>query len=551
MSQILIILLFTQFNPWGELEDVYSPRYFSTGFLMKDAEEYIINPSYLFLLGNSHLFTNLKAFVNFDNRFVFGGNLNTDPLREGASLKIGGGKIPLENILGFRGYSRKDTVEFLDEDADGVFDKTFLKKFETNGDSSLFDLSGYVGVQFLFDEWFISGSLTKLQSNSDVEYPGDLANPMGYFAYREIEVTSPDNNFIRLVEGNGDYLKKTDSNMSHVRLGGGVFLNESSFVSVLLGYRILENRLSSGKYYSFMTDYDTTRQEVHLLYDQARIDEENSLEGNGFSIGVDYFGEKRGNFREINFLFVRDHQDPDTIWDLRSTYTGIFNTIVDSADTFLATYDSTMYQEKHYTSSKGKVTNYFRGAYSELINISENVRIAFGVNGYFKYTNFPKTYGFLDSTEVISSDGDSLSNGPEDYERYIFYRFKGSLKEEEKIYSLQIPFGIELNPFGYNKIKLRAGSIYNFTHAESKSEEIYNPIGTAVDSTFWEDSTSTVATWRIPESRRSNSLLEEYGKVFLFYGLSIELNKNIELAAFFKNDTQKLQDANVSLIIKF
>lgn len=544
----MVILIFAQFNPASELQDIYSSSYFSTAFLMKGVEEYIVNPSYLHLLSNAHLLTNFRDFRDPSNFFVIGGNLSTEPLREGGLVRIGGTKASLDNSLGFKGYSRKDTVEYADLDSNGVSDRAILKKFETNGDSTFFHLSGYAGFQFLFEDWYIAASLMKKQESFDAEIPGSLENPLGYFAYREIEVTYPDYSFVKLVEAKGDYLKKGTENLSHVRLGGGYFFPDSSFVSILVGYRILEDRLTNGAYYSFTTDLDTTRQEIHYTVEQFREDEEKSLEGNGFSFEVNFFRPKGRSSREISLAFTRDKQNADTIWKLSTGYVGVFNTV---SDTFVSQYDSTGFKETYYTSTRGKSRNYFKGSYSEVIELNENFRLGFGINGYFSYLNFPRTYSFLDSTEVIFSDGDTMPQDSDDYSRYVFYRMTGFESDEEKKYELQIPFGVEVNPFGFKRVALRAGTIFSLTHQEISTEKRYTPSGVAIDSTFRGDSTSSVKTWSVAESRYRNSYLEEIGKVYFLYGVSLDVSENFQLAIILKHDTEKFRTASVSAVLRF
>jgi len=545
----LLAILMAQFNPASCISDFYSGRYFATGFLMKGPQELIQNPSYLLLPKNSHLLLNLSNFSDKNKLFVFGGNVRTEPLMEGGLIKIGEEKFPLANAFGTSGYFRKDTLQYEDADLDGSYDRAKLVKFEVNGDSTVFNLSALVGFQFVYENWFVSASFLKSQFNTQYQKPGDTLSNFGYFNYSMTEATYPDNRFVLQKIGRGDFACKIINNLNFVRLGGGIILSDSSFVSLLLGYKTSEERNLSDGYFSWAIDSDTTRRETHVVYDQGRLDEETSFTGRGYSLNFDYFLPKGHNtYREAGLFFIRDNKAVDNISKVNMSYFGNFNTVV---DTFMSKYDSVTYSEENFTSSKGKTEDYFKAYYSEVFELNPFARFAIGINGYYRYSYMNLSYSGLDSLYVGYSDGDTVFHDSDDYERVVMQNKVGWKTTEEKEYAIQIPTAVEVNPFNLKGVTLWFGSLFNFTHKFSAEELKIVPSGEKIDSTLRGDSTVMVVRTPISQLRQRTSFVRENTMIFLTYGVSLEINENIAVEAYFRNKLNRFDSANFSVVIKF
>lgn len=542
----LFYILFSLLNS-PDVQSFTSLRYLATGSLIKGAEEMIKNPSYLFKLDKSHLFLNLRDFSDESGFLTFGGNINTDPFREAGYIKIGTIQKPLPNSQGGFGLSTFDKIEYIDSDSDGVYDKLTRRRFETSGDSSLFYLEGYTGFQFQLEEWFISASFEKSQYNLQVEKPGDFYSPLGYFKYIENNLTFPQNGYINTIVGSGDYLEKSLSNFNHVRLGGGFILEDSSLFSLMLGYRIFEERKTIDGFYSFSEDFDTTRRETHLRYDQFKMGEDSSFVGDGYSIGFDYLKSGR-NIREINFLFWRDNQTVDSISRIVQKYYGLSNTTV---DTFLQNYDSVYTLISFLKDSKGRSSNNLLVSYSEVISFSPDFSFAFGIKGHYSYTYFSKISDIVDSTEVVFSDGDTISSDADDYTRIIKKRFREYYIDEGKNYSIHIPFGMEITPFSYKKLKFMAGSIFTYSQKETMARKEIRPLTSLIDSTFRNDSTYSVIQIPLSEGVSANKKLEKLSTVDFTYGINLSLNDNVDFYAACLHRKAKFEKAYLSIIFKF
>ncbi|MDI6851866.1 MAG: hypothetical protein QMD82_08045 [bacterium] len=546
---LLLIMLVSQFNPTSEISDFYSGRYFATSFLLKGPQELIQNPSYLFLMRNSHLFSNFSNFFSKGKLFIFGGNFKSEPLMEGGLVKIGGEKYPLSNIFGTKGYFRKDTLQYEDTDFNGSYDRARVVKFEVNGDSTIFNLAAVVGFQFVHENWFVSASFLKSQFNKEYQNPGDTLKNFGYFNYSMIEATYPDNRFIMQKTGSGDYVRKDVDNQSFVRIGGGVIIDDSSFISLLLGYKTSEQQTTIGGYFSWTVDTDTTREETHVLYDQSRVDEGISFLGKGYSLNLDYYLPKGlKSFREAGIFVLRERKAVDNITKIEMGYLGNYNTVI---DTFIAKYDSLSYNEENFTSYKGKTENYFKAYYTEVFELNSSTRIAFGINGFYRYCYLNLSYRSVDSLYVRYLDGDTLSSDPDDYERFVIQNKVGQRITEGKEYAIQFPVAVEVNPFNLKGLTLWFGSLFNFTHEIVAEELKIIPLGERVDSIIRGDSSTNVIITPISQVRQRASSSSESSNVFLTYGLSVELSKNITVDAYFRNRLSKFDFANFGVTIRF
>jgi len=546
---LFLIVLTSQFSPSSEISDFYSGRYFATSFLLKGPQEFIQNPSYLFLMNNSHFFSNFSSFSTKSKLFILGGNVKSEPLTEGGIVKIGGEKYPLSNIFGTSGYFRKDTLQYEDADLNGSYDRARVVKFEVNGDSTVFNLTAIVGFQFVHENWFVSASFLKSQFKTEYQKPGDTLENFGYFNYSMIEATYPDNRFIMQKIGSGDYVRKDVENKNFVRFGAGIIMDDSSFVSLLLGYKTSEQRTAIGGYFSWTVDTDTTREETHVLYDQGRVDEEVSFLGKGYSLNFDYFFPKGPkSFREVGIFVLKEGKTVDNISKVDMSYLGNYNTVI---DTFTSKYDSLSYNEENFMSSKGKTENYFKAYYTEVFELNSSTRIAFGINGYYRYTYFNPSYDSVDSVYVRYWDGDTLSNDPDDYERFLIERKVGQKITEDKEYAIQFPVAVEVNPFNLKELTLWFGSLFNFTHKLVAEELKIIPQGERIDSIIRGDSSVSVVKTPISQLKQRASYSSESTKVFLTYGLSVELNKNIAVEAYFRNRLSKFDFANFGITIRF
>jgi len=318
---------------------------------------------------------------------------------------------------------------------------------------------------------------------------------------------------------------------------------------LLLGYKTSEERNLSDGYFSWAIDSDTTRRETHVAYDQGRLDEETSFTGRGYSLNLDYFLPKGHNtYREAGIFFIRDNKAVDNISKVSMTYFGNFNTVV---DTFMSKYDSVTYSEEYFTSSKGKTEDYFKAYYSEVFELNPFARFAIGINGYYRYSYMNLSYSGLDSLSVGYSDGDTVFHDSDDYERVVMQNKVGWKTAEAKEYAIQIPTAVEVNPFNLKGVTLWFGSLFNFTHKFSAEELKIVPSGEKIDSTLRGDSTVRVVRTPISQLRQRTSFVKENTMVFLTYGLSLEINENIAVEAYFRNKLNRFDSANFSVVIKF
>jgi len=448
----LFIFAQASFSSWDL--NLNSAQALSTAHLSLGVEECISSPSYLFLLGGPNLVSNLTDFSL--RSFYFGGNVVSSlPLKEGALFSISYKNLPALNFSGGYGYLRRDTTQIVDTNGDASPDIIKASKMETDGYGKEFNIKFLFSFQFLGDGYFVGGSFLKDQKTVTKEKPGTLGDPYGYFQYYELNIRYADSSFVNLLVGQGDNVVTEDTNKYGLKLSGGYFLEDSSYVGIDFGYLRLRKSSTADNFFTFTLDQDTTRREKHITVNQWKYDYSSVFEGYNLLLGVNGFFRRPGGERRMGLYYSREVENPDTLWEISMGYNGRFNTTV---DTLFSRWESVKVAKKYAVSDKGRRTKFLLGNFSQIFELAEGVKLGVGINGLYQYSYFPQEAFYLDSTEVTWEDGDTVSRDTDDYSRYIYYRMRSSITEEVKRYRFEIPFGVEVAPFNSRKFVLRGGT---------------------------------------------------------------------------------------------
>ncbi|MEO0228613.1 MAG: hypothetical protein ABIM42_01770 [candidate division WOR-3 bacterium] len=537
-----ILLLFSIANSVNEDFNFYSLRALSTAYLMRGVEEAVQNPSYLYLLPNSHFVTN---FSDFSIKSLFlGGNITSSLLREGALFYLSNTNRPLRNTYGNLGFTRKDTTEIVDTNGNNVPDLIKYREIQTDGYQKDFFVKFIASFQFVGDGWFAWASFLKDEKKTEVETPGDPLNPLGYFEFKEIVTTYPDSGFSGLTIASGDCAEIRSKNKTGGSLGGGIILGDTSYITISLGYRKIEDINSRGAYYSFRVKPDT----LTLVLLQQRHDSDETYNGYDLNTGFEYLVKGQGLERIISLSYSKTLLSPDTIWCSFQDYSGRF---VNVTDTLFSSFESLDIHKIYKVSSKPKVANRLAGNFSQVVSIGKDVKLAFGVRGlyYYEYSSFSLKYN--DSISVSFNDGDTVRNDVDDYERSIFSRGTGTQWNERKCYTIQFPFGIEVNPFNLKGVYVRAGSVFSIKNEEESFEKSYNPIGGQTEIVIYGDSTR-ISTSRPISGFREKGILSTQGFTLdHFVGTSLEMSRNLTFDMVFHITQGKIQNIKAGFVIKF
>ncbi|MGB9823618.1 MAG: hypothetical protein ACPLN0_02590 [Candidatus Hydrothermia bacterium] len=535
----LWILLFL---PDPSQNNFYSLKAMSTAYLLRGVEEAILNPAYLFVLGKSHLITNLSDYTK--RSLYVGGNINSDLLREGALFYIRNVETPLVNSLGDRGLTRRDITDYPDTNGDNLPDLIRYSEFQTDGYRKDFDIDFAAGFQFVGDQWFLFAGFLKAQQKSEVESPGDTLNALGYFEYKEGILSYPDSGFVRFVKASGDKIEETFSNKTGGQIGGGFLLGDTSYISLSLSYYAVESNKGVGGYFSFERIPDTLSRQYH----QERRDFSEIYNGHDFCISLEYLDKNPALERLASFRYTRGSLNPDTIWDSSQEYFGIFSK---TTDTLFSSRESLGISQQLKIPNKTVSYDRLEGGYSQIFYVNSFTRFAFGVRGkyYYQFSSFNTIE--LDSIDVSFNDGDTISNEADDFERYIFVRYNGSESTEIKEYVFEFPVGFEIMPFGLKSILLLGGTVFRFSQRMENLDKSKIPQGEYTELTVFGDSTRTSNSRPVGAVREKRSWLSQSVSVDYTLGMSLELSRNIQLDMCTRLSPEKISDFKMGFVFKF
>jgi hypothetical protein len=514
----------------------------STAYLFRGVEEAILNPSYLFVLGKSHLITNLS---DYSRRSLYvGGNINSDLLREGALFYIRNVDTPLVNSSGDRGLTRRDITDYPDTNGDNIPDLIRYSEFQTDGYRKDFDINFAAGFQFVGEQWFLFAGFLKAQQKSEVESPGDTLNALGYFEYKEGVLSYPDSGFVRFVKASGDKIEETSNNRTGGQIGGGFLLGDTSYISLSLGYYAVESSKGLGGYFSFERIPDTLSRQYH----QERRDFSEIYNGHDFCVGLEYLDKKSALERLASFRYTRGSLNPDTIWDSSQEYFGLFSR---TTDTLFSSRESLGITQQLKIPNKTVSYDRLEGSFSQIFYVNSFTRIAFGIRGkyYYQFSSFNTLE--LDSINVSYNDGDTISNEADDFERYIFVRYKGFESAETKKYLVELPVGFEVTPFGIKNFVIRGGTIFRFSQVEENLDKNKIPQGEFTELTVFGDSTRTSSSRPVGAVREKRAWLSQNTSLDYLLGMSLELSRNIQLDMCTKLSPEKITDFKIGFIFKF
>ena len=541
---------FNPVMPYNLMDNVYSFRSLSTGFVFWDYIDYAQNPLLLTKADKNAIFTglsNLNAseflFGNAgDNDIKLGGIYHSGIGSEGLLFTMRNQRDPNMNPLGVLGEVTIDSTVYEDTDADGYPDirrwtHSFSNAWYNNTDAR-FSLSFYLdredyGLGFFFSH---------VQNSQKNVAGGDTLNPYGVFVFNEEVFNNATGLLISTVDGLGDGSQVTSFNSSLGAIGANLTLGDRP-LSALLVYR----------------DEHTTLNEN---YTSSILRNNAPLEPNNVHYINNYFERSNNDdvyFKRVSLLAIQPDSEFDVLYafDLGiSMHSGKIGTLFDRnmrvQEDNLSDSIRVNINRNTTITSLGEPEGTGYDGYFTLIkgmSLGDKASMRFGFSIYGMKDKVKRHVMKSDTTYNGYRDGDIQPNDFDDFDDILYSKVEYDSTLERTSIEVTVPCGLVYKP--HRKVELRLGAVEHVTWTKSQNYIVVTGLTPQTREVIRGDGTHTI-TKNDLAFENSNVVSESLTPITSFYyGLGFDLTESLSVDIMNFSNLVNLNNWQVSVVFKF
>ncbi len=541
---------FNPIMPYNMLDNVYSFRALSSGFMYYGYMDYAQNPLLLTKADRNAIFTGLSNFNGSeflfgnigDNDIKFGGIYHGGIGSEGLIFSMRNQRSLNLNPLGTMGEATIDSTIYEDTDADGYpdirrFEHLYSNAWDNNTDVK-FGLSFYIDR----DDYGFGFYFGHVQSTQKIVAGGDTLNPYGVFVYNEQVLNNANGLLIRTVNGSGDGSTVTSFNSSLGAIGANFHLGDMP-VNALLLYRDEHTTLQEGYMAGVLRDNSPLDpSDAHFVQNTYERSNNDDVYFKRVSLLAVYPDSEFNVTYAVNFGVLMHSGKVGTFYNTsgrlaedRLSDSIMVNINRNTTVTSLGEPEGTGY-DGYFTMLKG-------------LSLSDRASMRFGISLYGLKDKVQRHVITSDTVYTGFRDGDVQANDPDDFDDLVYSKVEYDSTYERVNFTVAIPCGVVYKP--HKKIELRMGVLEQLAWDKTQNYTVVSGVTPRTHEVTRGDGSHTVTKSPLVFENMSigNETLTPITN--FYYGIGFNLTDALSLDIMNFANLVNLNNWQVSLVFKF